>query len=167
VRGFVRLFDKAKILSPEAVFPAGTRKLFDQSEPPTGWTRDTSASLNDRLIRIVVGTRTPEGGSWTISGLSAGGHSHSYSDVVEHTHPVSVAAHSHPQLYFTDIDTDLCSPKSPGQAYSFGTDTEATTVSVSSTGVAAPANSLSTTPSISADGTWRPLYRDAIIAEKD
>lgn len=38
-----------------SAFPAGTRMLFAQSTAPTGWTKDTTTSLNDSALRIVTG----------------------------------------------------------------------------------------------------------------
>lgn len=37
-------------------FPSGTRLAFNQTSAPTGWTKDTSATLNDSIMRIVTGT---------------------------------------------------------------------------------------------------------------
>lgn len=37
-------------------FPTGTRMPFNQTAAPTGWTKDTTAALNDTAIRIVTGT---------------------------------------------------------------------------------------------------------------
>jgi microcystin-dependent protein len=37
-------------------FPAGTRMLFQQTAAPTGWTKDTTAALNDTALRIVTGS---------------------------------------------------------------------------------------------------------------
>lgn len=36
--------------------PAGTAMLFRQTTPPVGWTKDTTAGLNDSALRIVTGT---------------------------------------------------------------------------------------------------------------
>lgn len=35
---------------------AGTRMLFHQTAAPTGWTKDTTAGLNDNALRVVTGT---------------------------------------------------------------------------------------------------------------
>lgn len=37
-------------------FPAGTRMTFNQTAAPTGWTKDTTAALNDSIMRIVTGS---------------------------------------------------------------------------------------------------------------
>ena len=37
-------------------FPAGTRMSFQQTSAPTGWTKDTTAALNNSALRIVTGS---------------------------------------------------------------------------------------------------------------
>lgn len=39
----------------EIPFPSGTRIPFNQTAAPTGWTKDTTAALNDTAMRIVTG----------------------------------------------------------------------------------------------------------------
>jgi hypothetical protein len=41
--------------------PAGTVMIFKQTAAPTGWTKDTTAALNDSALRIVTGTVTTGG----------------------------------------------------------------------------------------------------------
>lgn len=50
-------------------FPAGTRMLFQQTSAPTGWTKDTTAALNDSALRIVTGA-VGSGGSVAFSSAS-------------------------------------------------------------------------------------------------
>jgi len=172
MRGYSNLLTKIVAYVEVAPgIPSGTRKLFDQDSPPTGWTRDTSATLDDRLIRVVVGTRTPNGGSWTISGLSGGGHSHSYTDVISHTHSVSVGSHSHTvrirdgNVPYGAIDEKYDDINSP-ISVPFGSNASSVSTGAPS-GAVAEGTSSSSIASISSDGSWRPLYRDLIIAEKD
>lgn len=47
-------------------FPSGTRMTFNQTSAPTGWTKDTTAGLNDSIMRIVTGT-VGSGGSTAFS----------------------------------------------------------------------------------------------------
>lgn len=47
-------------------FPAGTRLAFNQTAAPTGWTKDTTAALNDTAMRIVTGA-VGSGGSVALS----------------------------------------------------------------------------------------------------
>ena len=37
-------------------FPAGTRMVFQQTSAPTGWTKDTTAAINNSALRFVTGT---------------------------------------------------------------------------------------------------------------
>ena len=47
-------------------FASGTRLAFNQTAAPTGWTKDTTAALNDSIMRIVTGT-IGSGGSTAFS----------------------------------------------------------------------------------------------------
>jgi hypothetical protein len=39
-----------------AGFPSGTRMSFQQTAAPTGWTKDTTAAINESALRFVTGT---------------------------------------------------------------------------------------------------------------
>lgn len=47
-------------------FPSGTRMSFQQTAAPTGWTKDTTAAINDSSLRFVTGTAS-SGGSVAFS----------------------------------------------------------------------------------------------------
>jgi hypothetical protein len=49
-----------------ATFPSGTRMPFNQTAAPAGWTKDTTAALNDTAMRIVTGA-VGSGGSVAFS----------------------------------------------------------------------------------------------------
>ena len=72
-----------------ASFPAGTKMVFQQTAAPTGWTKDTTAALNDSLMRIVTGTAS-SGGSTGFSTYNAatttGATTLSTSQIPSHTH---------------------------------------------------------------------------------
>ena len=78
--------------------PSGTRMVFDQDAAPVGWTRDFS--VNDKMIRIVSGTRV-DGGTWTQPDhqhinpdtAAAGAHPHTISN---HNHSSPVHSHTNP-----------------------------------------------------------------------
>ncbi|MFZ5762826.1 MAG: hypothetical protein ACOY8P_07880 [Thermodesulfobacteriota bacterium] len=56
-------------------FDSGTRMAFQQTAAPTGWTKDTTAAINDSILRLVTGT-VGSGGSTafsTFNGQSATG----------------------------------------------------------------------------------------------
>ena len=51
-------------------FPRGTRMIFNQSSAPPGWVKDTSAYLDDSMVRLVIGN-VSNGGSQTFSAWNA------------------------------------------------------------------------------------------------
>lgn len=60
--------------------PAGTRMPFQQTTPPTGWTKEVGAAYNDAALRLVTGAVTPTGGADVFTtvfgaGKLTGGHS--------------------------------------------------------------------------------------------
>lgn len=120
-----------------SAFPAGTRLLFDNDAAPAGWTRDVTGSLDDRAIRLVVGARA-DGGSWTITGITAAGHQHNH----DHTHNVNTVS----VATFGGANLGLASAVTTGPSV---VATDAATAAVTS------------------DGTWRPLHRDVIVASKN
>lgn len=73
-------------------FASGTRMSFNQTSAPTGWTKDTSSTINDSILRLVTGT-VSSGGSvafstWNTSGTT-GSYTLSTSDIPSHTHNVT------------------------------------------------------------------------------
>lgn len=70
-------------------FPAGTRMAFNQTAAPTGWTKDTTAALNDSILRIVTGT-AGSGGSNAFSTFngqtSVGATTLAESQIPSHSH---------------------------------------------------------------------------------
>ena len=38
------------------VIPSGTRMSFQQTAAPTGWTKDTTAAINDTAMRLTTGS---------------------------------------------------------------------------------------------------------------
>ena len=57
-------------VSSGAAFPSGTRMSFQQTSAPTGWTKDTTAAINDSMLRLVTGTAS-SGGTTAFSTWSA------------------------------------------------------------------------------------------------
>lgn len=71
-------------------FPSGTRLAFQQTAAPTGWTKDTTAALNDSIMRIVTGTASSGGSTAfsTFNGQTAtGATTLAESQIPSHTHP--------------------------------------------------------------------------------
>ncbi len=70
-------------------FAAGTRLAFQQTSAPTGWTKDTTAAINDSILRLVTGS-VSSGGSTafsTFNGQTAtGATTLSTSQMPSHTH---------------------------------------------------------------------------------
>jgi len=54
------------VTSATAGFASGTRMSFQQTSAPTGWTKDTTAAINDSALRFVTGTAS-SGGSVAFS----------------------------------------------------------------------------------------------------
>lgn len=67
------------------VFAAGTRIGFQQTAVPTGWTKDTTAAMNDSAMRIVTGTAS-SGGTLGFSTASTGAYTLQIADIPAHTH---------------------------------------------------------------------------------
>jgi len=44
------------IAATSQAFPSGTRMSFQQTSAPTGWTKDTTAGINDSAMRLVTGS---------------------------------------------------------------------------------------------------------------
>jgi len=72
-----------------AAFDAGTRLAFQQTAAPTGWTKDTTAAINDSMLRLVTGSAS-SGGSTAFSTWSAatttGGFTLTTNEIPSHTH---------------------------------------------------------------------------------
>ena len=70
-------------------FPTGTRMAFQQTAAPTGWTKDTTSTINDSLLRLVTGTVSTGGtaafSTWNSSGTT-GAYTLATTDIPAHTH---------------------------------------------------------------------------------
>lgn len=132
-----------------SAFPAGTRMSFNQTAAPTGWTKDTTAALNDSIMRIVTNT-VGSGGSTAFSTFndqtSVGATTLSTTQMPSHSHAMS------PNISYST------SGSSTGYAGTFSNDTTSANVTISSTGGGG-----SHTHSI----TTAIKYNDFIIASKD
>jgi len=89
------------------LLPSGTKMLFYQASPPTGW---TAVAVNDKFLRVVTsgGTGGTTGGSGLVpSGTITLAHTHTVNSHTHtgpsHTH--STPNHSHP--FLTDLAGDL------------------------------------------------------------
>ena len=70
-------------------FPSGTRLAFQQTTAPTGWTKDTTAAIDDSMLRLVTGAAS-SGGSTAFSTWSAvtatGSYTLATADIPSHDH---------------------------------------------------------------------------------
>lgn len=70
-------------------FDAGTRLAFQQTSAPTGWTKDTTAAINDSILRLVTGS-VSSGGSTAFSTFNGqtttGATTLSTTQIPSHTH---------------------------------------------------------------------------------
>jgi hypothetical protein len=88
--------------SKRGIFPTGTAWVFYQASAPTGWTKDTSLTLNDKALRVVSGTGGVYGGtngfSVIMNGFNVGGGSLTSSDATGGTQlsVPQIASHDHP-----------------------------------------------------------------------
>jgi len=164
MKAFSSLAKITGLVPAKPPYPSGTRLFFDQDEVPTGWTRDVSASLDDRMVRVVIGA-PGEGGSWTISGLSGDLHNHELPDVISHTHGASVGTHSH-TFYYDYPGVGGYTGGGYNIAYTIRTGSAWYSVTLGDSGLS-PALTENSSFGISSNGTWRPLYRDVIIGVKD
>ncbi len=72
-------------------FPSGTRLAFQQTAAPTGWTKDTTAGLDDSIMRIVTGSASSGGSTAfsTFNGQTAtGATTLATTQIPSHTHTV-------------------------------------------------------------------------------
>ena len=80
-----------------AGFPSGTRMTFQQTSAPTGWTKDTTAAINNGALRTVTGTVSTGGtvafdvafASQSVAGTNSAT-TLTTGQIPAHTHPVYV-----------------------------------------------------------------------------
>ncbi len=86
------------IVKPQApAFVAGTRLGFNQTTAPTGWVKDTTAALNDSIMRIVTGAAGSGGSNAfsTFNGQTAtAAHTLSVSEIPSHSHSAAVVTNT-------------------------------------------------------------------------
>lgn len=160
------------------LIPTATKAVFVQAAAPTGWVQDVS--FNDQVIALTSGAGGGTGGSWTISGLSGPSHTHTGPS---HTHTGSTDAHNITTtelpasgLTYSQLvaggDHALQVQAGPsdfgfqtgttGNMGSGGAMTLTFTTAASGTG----ATGAGGTGAVTADGTWRPAYAQAIVCTK-
>jgi hypothetical protein len=143
----IQLTSNGAIDTGGSVIPSGTVMCFLQAAVPTGWVQDTGA--NDAVIRLVSGTGGGYGGSWTISGATVGSTTLTAAQIPSHTHP------------FTVTFAELGSGGDPSPVYAPGSGSNFNGTTGDNSG-----GDGSHTHSFTNDGSWRPVYVDAVIGVK-
>jgi hypothetical protein len=150
-----------------------TRISVVQLNAPFGFTKVTG--FDDRLMRIEDAGGGATGGTWTIGGITVDSHTHSVTatgglstdgahthTVNSHTHSVNTASRSvvgAPSTVVLDNTDPNTGPASPA-TNSQGSHTHSFTGTPATSGTASTGGTTS-------DASWRPLYVDVIVCEKD
>lgn len=171
-------FTAANLGHLTSYFAAGTKMVFYQASPPTGWTKDTSN--NDKALRVVSGSGGGYGGTHELSSPPDLAHTH---DLANHTH-TDPAAGSH-TLTKAEIPPHVHTSKTITYAQGYGggvagaVPTGDTTGDGSPDGLAGnghthPSGGATTGPSVNTSGAasptmtaFAPKYIDVIVAIKD
>jgi hypothetical protein len=69
----------------------GDKTVFFQATAPTGWTKDSTAALDGKVLRVVSGSGAATGGTTPIASGITLAHTHSISNQAAHTHSVTHA----------------------------------------------------------------------------
>lgn len=101
------------------MFPAGTRMVFQQTTPPTGWTKETGAAYDDATLRFETGT-IGTGGSQSFNTTFA---SRTFTGTVGNDTPstAKTAAHTHTVSQTISTVNDNKAALGGGSTYSDGT----------------------------------------------
>jgi hypothetical protein len=155
-------------------FDPGTAMVFKQSTAPTGWTKDTTAALNDSLLRIVTGTASSGGsnnfttvnaqtvvGNTTLTTAQMPTHTH-----VQNSHNHSQNAHAHT---YTGDNVGGATQSGGTEGGAGSPSGSASTSSVTATNIAATATNQNNGGSDPHNHTisMSIKYNDVIVATKD
>lgn len=122
--------------------PSGTRIIFDQDTPPTGWTKETD--VNDKVVMITSGGRL-DGGSWFVP-----------TQVHRHEVALSIFRASIPGSQSPGLP-----PFGAGSTSFWASDLDEGGQNLHVASLTGPPTNPTT------DGTWRPAFRSMIIGCKD
>lgn len=85
---------------PSGGFAAGTVMIFKQTAAPTGWTKDTTAALNDSALRVITGTVGAQAGTAAFSttfvsrtpagSITVDNHTLTTAEIPGHTHALEI-----------------------------------------------------------------------------
>lgn len=157
----------------EIPFPSGTRMLFNQTAAPTGWTKDTTAALDDTALRIVTGT-VGSGGSTAFSTAAYTPTITVSSTLAVASHTLTLAeipAHSHVQqlssAYVFPDNTTATGNAIPPLTLGTATAQQPLSTQNSGSGGGHTHNLTGSTSATSSTVTLALKYNDVIIASKN
>lgn len=152
-------------------FAAGTRMAFAQAAAPTGWTQDTSANADNRMLRVVTTAGGGVGGTASpILNNVVPSHTHGFTtgnQSTDHNHGISDPTHRH------NITVHWTAASAPGQLSGRETSPQSSQFSqFASTGITTGNQSTNhthsgTTDNGSSQTNWAPKYIDMIICSKN
>jgi hypothetical protein len=140
-------------------FPAGTKMIFYQAAPPTGWTKDTSH--NDKALRVVSGPGGGSGGTHELSTPPSTAHKHTVSS---HRHAASLAASVSGSI---TVDTSSIFGYYPTSGYAFNQPTGGGSFTASGAASGDTEYGGAGDTSITGPASFTPKYIDVIVAIKD
>ena len=150
--------------------PAGSRTVWNQTAAPTGWTKDTSVSLNDSILRIVTGA-VGSGGSVAFSSFNSQTATAAYTltttDMPSHFHANSLNDSGHAHAMTIGFRWGGTNVSYPGVYDSGGTGTSAGAVSAATTGMSINNASAGGGGAHSHGITTSIKYNDFIVATKN
>ena len=158
----------------EDTFPSGTKMLFYQDTAPAGWTIQNT--LDDKLAFVTKGSAAggqtgggvQSSGSWTISGASQAGHTHTGPS---HTHTGPSHTHTVPRNGWGEVaggvSGRLVTDSVSGPPNQASADNTSGASGTGATGAGGTDETSIATPSITFDGTWRPAAYCFIVCAKD
>ena len=158
-------------------FPAGTKLIFYQASPPTGWTKDTAN--NDKALRVVSGGGGGTGGTHNLSSPPSTAHTH---DLGSHYHaapasgPHALTVNEIP-LHSHSFSVYNSGPPDSAVAYKANSSSSSVTASTwnntsTDSGQTHPSGGNTGVPSNNTSGSgsptaFAPKYIDVIVAIKD
>lgn len=141
-----------------------TNMIFNLASAPTGWTQDVT--LNDRIPRIVSGAGAVSGGSWTISGVTVDGVALTEGQLPAHFFLIANGGGANASLTVPPSTRDFLENSRPTGGFD-GYVLGGANITPDRGKTNTVGNDETHLHGLTADGTWRPAYRDVITATRD